>query len=611
MNRPWHVWLAFAICLAVVAVALALLTHGAIKLDAAEAIARRQVAVEENARLALWRMDSAMATLVAQESARPYFAYQPFYGERIPTASKTAAHERTTPSPLLTEETPLVRLHFQMDANGNISSPRAPTGPGKKLAVPRYLTPGDWAASELRCAEIGKQINPPELIASLPEANSSLTWQMSANEPNSGRQLEGDQQGAQQLDIQQQLENYSQPEVQIAEQQARSSNEFRARSQYFNQNRSNLGNALAEVTSPADGLAAVMMPVWAGNELLLARKVMIDAQPIVQACWLDLPAIQSQLLESVRDLLPTAELRPAKMPVVEQAHLLASLPLELVPGTIVSADLTAFTPMQFSLLTAWGAFALAAAAVALLLFGVVSLSERRASFVSAVTHELRTPLTTFRLYSEMLAEGMVADETSRSKYLDTLRTEADRLMHLVENVLAYARLERGRLDKRIVPVAVGDLIERARSRLTARSEQAGLNLIVDDRSTAMAARALADSSAVDQILFNLVDNACKYAVSSQDRSLHLSAECNGSRVAIRLKDHGPGIAEQERAKLFRPFHKSAHEAAVTAPGVGLGLALSRRLARAMGGDLVLDPSAEGTQFALILNLANRGNPVES
>ena len=72
------------------------------------------------------------------------------------------------------------------------------------------------------------------------------------------------------------------------------------------------------------------------------------------------------------------------------------------------------------------------------------LSERRGTFVSAVTHELRTPLTTFRLYTEMLDEGMVAGADSQRPYFKTLRAEADRLGHLVENVLSFARLERGR-----------------------------------------------------------------------------------------------------------------------------------------------------------------------
>jgi len=107
---------------------------------------------------------------------------------------------------------------------------------------------------------------------------------------------------------------------------------------------------------------------------------------------------------------------------------------------------------------------------------------------------------------------------------------------------------------------------------------------------------------VESILFNLVDNAAKYASRAADRRIHLEARAAAGRLEIRVRDHGPGIAEPER--LFRPFSRSAREAAGSSPGVGLGLALSRRLARAMGGDLRLDRTvADGACFDLRLPLA--------
>ena len=149
MLRPWHVWSSFAACLALVAIALAWLSFHAIQLDRAEAVARRQVAVEDDVRLALWRMDSAMATLVAQESARPSFAYQPFYGQQLPAKGKSAQKASRLPSPLLTETTPLVRLHFEIDASGQLRSPRNPTGEEQKIAVPEFLSKREFLDSQL------------------------------------------------------------------------------------------------------------------------------------------------------------------------------------------------------------------------------------------------------------------------------------------------------------------------------------------------------------------------------------------------------------------------------------------------------------------------------
>src|SRR4029450_11528739 len=116
------------------------------------------------------------------------------------------------------------------------------------------------------------------------------------------------------------------------------------------------------------------------------------------------------------------------------------------------------SPIRFALCLAWGCMMLAVAAVMMLLQGPLSLSQRRGAFVSAVTHELRTPLTTFKMYSEMLADGMVTEENKRQQYLATLCSEANRLSHLVENVLAYARLERGSARTRVERLALGELI---------------------------------------------------------------------------------------------------------------------------------------------------------
>ena len=193
---------------------------------------------------------------------------------------------------------------------------------------------------------------------------------------------------------------------------------------------------------------------------------------------------------------------------------------------------------------------LAALAVAALLQGVLSLSERRGAFVSAVTHELRTPLTTFRMYAEMLADNMVPDETSRRHYLETLRVEADRLTHLVENVLLYARLERGRPGGRIAPVAVSQIFEQAIGRLADRARQANLEIATEASDQVRESRVLADPAAVEQILFNLVDNACKYAASATNRTLHLEARRNGNYVELLLRDHGPGIAAEQAAEYY-------------------------------------------------------------
>lgn len=352
-------------------------------------------------------------------------------------------------------------------------------------------------------------------------------------------------------------------------------------------------------TTPA--VEGVSQPLWLGGRLILARRVLVGNQVRVQGCWLDWDRLQQMLKAEVADLLPNVELTPVMNGAgVRVGRLLASLPVEVsVPMPAVQPS--PFSPIRVSLIAAWGCLVLVAIAAAVTLQSVVTLSERRASFVSAVTHELRTPLTTFRMYAEMLAGGMVPDEAQKQHYLNTLRVEADRLAHLVDNVLQYARLERTNPNRRRQEVAVQDLFDRLQDRLVDRARQAEMDVCIDTKSCADQIL-VTDPQAVEQILFNLVDNACKYAAHTEKKQIDLQISCDGQKIVICVRDYGPGISAAGRKKLFRPFSKSVHDAAHSAPGVGLGLALCERLARDLGGRLQFVPAEPGCTFCLQLPL---------
>lgn len=347
--------------------------------------------------------------------------------------------------------------------------------------------------------------------------------------------------------------------------------------------------------------------VWLGRHLVLTREAVVDGARLVQGVWLDWPALREAWLKEITDLFPDAQLEPAAnlslgtRPTDDPLRF-AALPVRLVPGLIQLPQLPFWTPLRRSLAIALACVLLAAAAVGLVLHGTVALSERRADFVSAVTHELRTPLTTFRLYSEMLADGMVTDEMQRKTYLDTLSGEAGRLSHLVENVLAYARLERGSAKARAENVTIGELLDRILPRLKQRADDCGMEVRVHATEMDRKTQLHIDAAAVEQILFNLVDNACKYAAPrAAEPVIHVEADTSGKFAMLRVRDHGGGISRGERRRIFHPFHKSADQAAHSAPGVGLGLALCRRLATALGGAITLDSAhKDGACFVLRL-----------
>jgi signal transduction histidine kinase len=352
----------------------------------------------------------------------------------------------------------------------------------------------------------------------------------------------------------------------------------------------------ATVPPPAE-VPGDLKPQWIENELFLLRTVTLDGQARVQGLWLDWPKLRTKLVDTIIDLLPNAELS-ATDPAWLDASSLVTLPVRLLPGKI-EVTVADSSPLHRSLALAWACFGITALAVGIVLHRAMLLSERRGAFVSAVTHELRTPLTTFQLYSEMLADDMVPDAGQRREYLRTLCDESTRLTHLVENVLSYSRIERGRAAARRDTVLLSDFVARIEPRLRQRTQQTGLDLQVNVSADAAETKVNIDALAVEQIIFNLVDNACKYAApASKERALHLEITVEPSQAVIRVRDHGPGLSRQQLKRLFRPFEKSATEAAHSAPGVGLGLALCRRLARELHGDLVLESRDSGACFKL-------------
>jgi signal transduction histidine kinase len=344
--------------------------------------------------------------------------------------------------------------------------------------------------------------------------------------------------------------------------------------------------------------------VWVGGDLILARRVARGGQELLQGARLDGRGTREWLAAQAADLLPRAALFPLRPgETADPGRRLALLPLRLDAGPLPTAPpAAAGSPVRLGLAVAFAAVLLSLAAAGLQLAATQRLARRRADFVSAVTHELRTPLTTFRLYTEMLAGGMVPDG-ERAAYLGTLHQEADRLGHLVENVLAFARLERGRGRSKVETVELAPLLGEAVALLAPRVEREGARLAAEVPADAAAARVRVDRLAVARILQNLADNACKYGRNPADPRLHLTLQLRDRRAVITLRDHGPGLARRRR-RLFHPFHRSAEQATGEAPGVGLGLALSRRLARDFGGDLrAVDPADGGAAFELSLPLA--------
>lgn len=622
----------------------------------------RRAKVEENVSLALWRIDSLVAPLVAIENARPFQEYglalqnlhpqqseEPkldnryFTVELLPGVGDLVQSVRPIggdvpgslrePSQIaqLMAELPKPTIQLSEPAMMQFASPpledlgqkvqqTAKPSSGGKIALSKSATRSglEYQARQSTLNRAMSNYMTPVLSQQQAQVPSSLVPQAESDVPTSQQAPTvpqapspyGSSSHGPMTDMQQQVVSPSDlPQVVSMGMQQGFPGAMQQMQgiQHDVQPTANRPWNSSETQENNDAWAP-MRPVCVGDQLLLLRRVELGGRSFLQGCLLDWLPLARFLEKEVADLLPDARL------VLDDkknalGRMLASLPVRLEPGLLPATDRAqvdaTLTPVLASVAVAFGCVLLSIGAFAVLLLGMIRLGRRRSEFVTAVTHELRTPLTTFRMYSEMLAEGMVPPESQKS-YLQTLESESDRLTHLVENVLSSARLERGRHAGRLETLSLNELITPIASRLTKRCERARMRLDVQMKARASETKLQINPLAVEQILWNLVDNACKYAASAEDRTIRLTCEIpEGGGVAVTVSDFGPGLSRDVRRRLFCGFSKTASEAARSAPGVGLGLALSRRLARDLGGDLEFIPRDRGACFRLTLKTVSR------
>jgi two-component system, OmpR family, phosphate regulon sensor histidine kinase PhoR len=233
----------------------------------------------------------------------------------------------------------------------------------------------------------------------------------------------------------------------------------------------------------------------------------------------------------------------------------------------------------------------------------LQLARQQQDFIAAVSHELKTPLTSIRMYGELLRAGWVAEDRRR-EYYDYIHDESERLSRLIANVLQLARLERDSLQLETKPVAVGVLGDVVRSRIHGQVERAGFELDFDIAADAGPLEVEVDADAVVQVMINLVDNALKFAAGAASRRIDVSvSRIDPGHVAFDVRDFGPGVPQRLQRRIFELFFRGGSELTRETQGTGIGLALVRQLARAMGGEVELLPASPGALFRLRLPLS--------
>ena len=226
------------------------------------------------------------------------------------------------------------------------------------------------------------------------------------------------------------------------------------------------------------------------------------------------------------------------------------------------------------------------------------VDRMKTTFVSSVSHELRTTVTAIEGFAGLLDGGATAlEDPRRADYLERLKRNARSLGVLVDDLLDFARFERSSSEIALKPIDLSEFVP----------------LVVDQMSSLLAGRpvavnvepgvtALADLSAVERILVNLLSNASKYTPSGSAVDVTLGRD-DGMAV-LTVADHGPGIPEDEREKVFALFYRVNDSSARSTRGVGIGLALARQLAEQLGGTITLDDTpGGGASFRITIPLA--------
>ena len=234
----------------------------------------------------------------------------------------------------------------------------------------------------------------------------------------------------------------------------------------------------------------------------------------------------------------------------------------------------------------------------------LKLARQKTDFVGNVSHELKTPLTSIRMFSELLAEGRVADAAKQRSYLQIITAEAARLTRLINNVLDFSRMERGEKKYNFQPCDLAGVVRGIEQAFRPHLEAGGFKFVCELPDAPIAVRG--DADALSQIIVNLLSNAEKYSSGGKEITLQLAQkQMPLPHAEIKVLDRGSGVPRGTGEKIFEKFYRAHDSLSSGVQGSGLGLTIARQIARAHGGDVVYEPR-DGGGSCFILRLPISG-----
>ena len=233
------------------------------------------------------------------------------------------------------------------------------------------------------------------------------------------------------------------------------------------------------------------------------------------------------------------------------------------------------------------------------------LDRLKDEFIAMVSHELRTPLTSIRAFAEILRDSQDMPDDKRAQFLEVVVLESQRLSRLIEEILDLARLESGRLTLHPKRLDLVDLTRQSLAAVQHPIEERGVHLeaIIDLDE----AQVIGDPDRLEQVIINLIDNAAKFAADQAPRVL-VRLERHRGHIRLSVEDNGPGIAIEERERVFEKFHQLAQQSPASGHtrgrprGSGLGLPISRGIVSQLGGRLWVEDAETLDGASLIMEL---------
>jgi len=644
MTGLRRVVMALALLGVALAVPVAILVTRALRSEAVEQENRHRVLAER----VFDEMEGSLSRFLEQEEARPFSAY------RVPSADAASGRSPLADPPSL----PFVVGYFQIDPDGSLHTPQAPSEAGPEATRELETTlRAAWAGSErvpeipaTRAAGIADERKPASpglfdvlispgvtpLLAEdvMPEAaleakaeqdveeeaskKDSFALYRSLNRaeerraerkqkvrieplpveqrPDTRERSEGTEGATMDRDLGSMARAAGPPQVQAP------------RASRPAPGRTRLAEAAQVVRVALDPMIGRRV---GDDRLLLYRTVLVEEQGYRQGLLLDWHALGAWLEREVVE--PSALADVARLEFFGVAPLQAdgtrAYPHRFAEPFHGFGALLRLAPLPGS--NGIGAIHVLAALLAVVALAgglaiyrmvsvVVQFAERRSRFAASVSHELKTPLTSIRMYAEMLRDGLVPSEQKRDEYYHTITDESERLSRLIDNVLDFSRLEKGEYEIERHRGEVLPVVRRAVEKLAPHCERQGFELVLEAREPLP--QVDLDADAVTQVVFNLVDNAVKYARDARRKRIVVGCAPAGTAgVEIRVEDCGPGVPPADLDRIFEPFFRREDDLTRTTKGTGIGLALVKELVESLGGRVEAE-NAEGGGFRVRVRL---------